>query len=139
MDRDSWTVVPALRVLAPFAAGILAHRLWHCWWAPMLILAAAICSYLIFNHKSKAPEKRLAFRPVLVISLAVAALALGWLAAIIHCPPKLNVEQRTERVLQGRIVHLDYTDFSMRLDIDVLDKDLPRCKVQVSTRGCDYT
>lgn len=27
----------------------------------------------------------------------------------------------------------------MRLNIDVLDQDLPRCKVQVSTRGCDYT
>ena len=27
----------------------------------------------------------------------------------------------------------------MRLGIDVHDKDLPRCKVLVSTRGCDYT
>ena len=105
----------------------------------MLILAAATCIYIIVDHKSKTPEKRLTLRPVLVISLAVAALALGWLAAIIHCPPKLTVEQRTERVLQGRITQLDYTDFSMRLGIDVLDKDLPRCKVLVSTRGCDYT
>ena len=105
----------------------------------MLILAAATCIYIIVDHKSKTPEKRLTLRPVLVISLAVAALALGWLAAIIHCPPKLTVEQRTERVLQGRITQLDYTDFSMRLGIDVLEKDLPRCKVLVSTRGCDYT
>ena len=105
----------------------------------MLMLAAAICIYIIVDHKSKTPEKRLTLRPVLVISLAVAALALGWLAAIIHCPPKLTVEQRTERVLQGRITQLDYTDFSMRLGIVVLDKDLPRCKVLVSTRGCDYT
>lgn len=105
----------------------------------MLILAAATCIYIIVDHKSKTPEKRLTLRPVLVISLAVAALALGWLAAIIHCPPKLTVEQRTERVLQGRVTQLDYTDFSMRLGIVVLDKDLPRCKVLVSTRGCDYT
>ncbi len=105
----------------------------------MLILAAATCIYIIVDHKSKTPEKRLTLRPVLVISLAVAALALGWLAAIIHCPPKLTVEQRTERVLQGRVTQLDYTDFSMRLGIDVHDKDLPRCKVLVSTRGCDYT
>lgn len=105
----------------------------------MLILAAATCIYIIVDHKSKTPEKRLTLRPVLVISLAVAALALGWLAAIIHCPPKLTVEQRTERVLQGRITQLDYTDFSMRLGIVVLDNDLPRCKVLVSTRGCDYT
>ncbi len=105
----------------------------------MLMLAAAICIHIIVDHKSKTPEKRLTLRPVLVISLAVAALALGWLAAIIHCPPKLTVEQRTECVLQGRVTQLDYTDFSMRLGIDVLDKDLPRCKVLVSTRGCDYT
>ena len=105
----------------------------------MLMLAAAICIYIIVDHKSKTPEKRLTLRPLLVISLAVAALALGWLAAIIHCPPKLTVEQRTERVLQGRVTQLDYTDFSIRLGIDVLDKDLPRCKVLVSTRGCDYT
>lgn len=139
MPQSSPTPLPALRLLLPFAMGIAAHGLWHCWWAPMLILVAAICSYLIFNHKSNAPERRLALRPALVISLAVAALASGWLAAIIHCPPRLTVEQRTDRILQGRIVQLDYTDFSMRLGIEVLDKDLPRCKVLISTRGCDYT
>ncbi len=41
--------------------------------------------------------------------------------------------------MQGRVVQLDYTDFSMRLGIDVLERDLPRCRVLVSTRGCDYT
>ena len=37
------------------------------------------------------------------------------------------------------MVNLDYTDFSMRMSIDVLDHDLPLCRVLVSTRGCNYS
>lgn len=131
--------LPAVRLLLPFALGIVAHRLWHNWWAPGLILVAAIGIYLIIHFQSKTPDRRLTLRPVLVIALSLAALALGWMAALINCPPLLPQEQRTGRVLQGRIVQLDFTDFSMRLGIDVLERDLPRCRVLVSTRGCDYT
>ena len=42
-------------------------------------------------------------------------------------------------MLTGRVVDLEYTDYSMRLTVDVLDSLLPKSKVLVSTRGCDYT
>ena len=41
--------------------------------------------------------------------------------------------------MAGRVVNLEYTDFSMRLTVEILDNDLPPCKVLISTRGCDYT
>ncbi len=131
-------MIRGLGVVMPFAVGILIHRLWHCWWAPIALLTLAAGIYITLSINSKAPNKRLELRPYLTISLAIAALAIGWLTAVIHCPPKLADGQLTGRVLQGRIARLDYTDFSMRLTIDVLDKELPPCKVLVSTRGCDY-
>lgn len=64
---------------------------------------------------------------------------MGWIAAIVHCPPHLNPAQLSRRVITGRVMDLKYTDFSMRLTIDVLDPELPRCRVLLSTRDCDYT
>ena len=79
------------------------------------------------------------WRAYYTATLALAAFALGWLAAIIHCPPQLTEQQRTGKMLTGRVTHLEYTDFSMRLTIELLNRDVPACKVLVSTRGCDYT
>ena len=67
------------------------------------------------------------------------AMSLGWLCAILHCPPRLDASQRTGRVLTGRVSELSFTDFSMQLTVDVLDGDLAPCKVLLSTQGCDYT
>ena len=64
------------------------------------------------------------WRSWFIVPLAVIALSLGWIAAIIHCPPHLQESQRANRVLTGRVAELHYTDFSMRMTIDVLDKEL---------------
>lgn len=130
---------PVLRILVPFGLGILVHQLWHCCWAPLLLIALAGGCYLWMAAKSKKPRERLRWRPYFIVPIAVAALSLGWLSAVIHCPPQLTDSQRTDRVLTGRVINMEYTDFSMRLTVDVLDHDLPSCKVLVSTRGCDYT
>lgn len=131
--------IPVLRILVPLALGILIHQLWHNWWAPLVLLALAITGYLWLNNSSRTPQGRLRWRPYFIVPIALAAMALGWLSAIIHCPPHLTDEQRSGRILAGRVIGLDYTDFSMRMTVDVLDHELPRCKVLVSTRGCDYT
>ena len=131
--------IPVLRVLVPFALGIMLHQLWHCWWAPIAVIAAAILLYLFFAQKSRSPQGRLRWRSYFVIPLALAALALGWLTAVIYCPPRLDEGQRAGRLLLGRVNTLEYTDFSMRMTVDVLDRDLSPCRVLISTRGCDYT
>ena len=131
--------IPVLRILVPFALGILIHRLWHCWWIPLILIALAIAGYLWLIIESKSPQGRLRWRSHFILPIALAALALGWLCANIHSPARLTNEQCTGRILTGRVVDLDFTDFSMRLTVDVLDKELPRCKVLVSTRGCDYS
>ena len=131
--------IPILRVIIPFIIGITAHRLWHCWWAPLALIVLAIAGYQLLSVLSRTPSGRMRWRPYYTAVLALAALSLGWLTANIHCPPQLTAEQRTDRVLTGRIIRLEYTDFSMRLTVDLLNRDLPQCKVLVSTRGCDYT
>ena len=128
-----------LRLLVPLATGIALDRVWHVLWAPVVLLGLAIALYVLLIVNSKQPQSRQRLRPWFILPLSFAALSLGWIAAFIHCPPRLSPAQSDGRVLTGRVANLDYTDFSMRLMIDVLDPDLPSCKVMVSTRGCDYT
>ena len=131
--------VPALRILVPLMAGILFHQLWHCVWLPIALIILSIVAYALLSRHRHSPQRLLQYRPYLTVPLLIIAFSLGWLAAIVHCPPHLSAEQRHDRTLTGRIHALEYTDFSMRLTIDVLDADLPPCRVLVTTRGCDYT
>ena len=131
--------IPILRVLVPFALGILVHQGWHTWLAPAWLIISAIAFYIALNALSRGPQRRLRWRSGFILPLAMAALALGWLAAGIHCPAHLSEGQRADSVLTGRVNGLEYTDFSMRMTADLLNSDLPRCRVLVSTRGCDYT
>ena len=137
--RSVLSRIPVLRVLVPFALGIMVQRLWHNWWAPVMVIAVAIAVYFLLNLRSRTPSRRLHLRHYYIVPLAMIALSLGWLAAVIHCPPHLTAGQRTDRLMTGRVIGLDYTDFSMRLTVQVMDSDLPQCRVLVSTRGCDYT
>lgn len=131
--------VPVLRILLPLIAGILTHELWHCTWMPLTLLFLSIAAYAWMSRHGKSPSLQFRYRSYFIIPLAVIALSLGWLAAVVHCPPHLDASQTHDRMLTGRISELEYTDFSMRMTIDVLDHDLPPCRMLVTTRGCDYT
>ena len=139
MPQSVLSRVPVLRILLPLMVGIVIHGLWHCVWMPLALILVSILVYVWMSHWGKTPEQKLRLRHYYIVPLAVISMSLGWLAAIIHCPPHLSEGQRHGRMLTGRVVELDYTDFSMRMAIDVLDKDLPGCRVLVTTRGCDYT
>ena len=133
------TRYPAFRIILPFAAGILFELVSSSWLLPLLVIVVAIVLYLFLSFQSNSPEERLRWRPYFFLPLAIIAFALGWLAAIIHNPPRIDTAEYNDKILCGRVVNLEYTDFSMRLTVDVLDNDVPRFKVLVSTRGCDYT
>ena len=120
-------------------AGILLHQLWHCVWTPIALIILSIAAYVLLSRIGQTPQLRLQYRVYLTLPLLVIAFSLGWLAAVVHCPPHLSAEQKHDRTMTGRIHALEYTDFSMRMTIDVLDPDLPPCRVLVTTRGCDYT
>ena len=139
MPQSVLSRIPALRILLPLMVGIAVHRLWHCPWMPLALIAVAIAAYAWLARRRQSPGRLLRRRQYFIVPLAAIALSLGWLAAIIHCPPHLTAAQQRDRMLTGRVVELEHTDFSMRLTIDVLDNDLPPCRVLVTTRGCDYT
>lgn len=138
MSQSVLARIPLLRVLVPFATGIMAHDLWHSWWPPIVLLAAGIFIYQLIAHLSSSPQGRLRWQGSYIMPLSLMALSLGWLCAIIHCPPRLTDNQCHDRVLAGRITNLDYTDFSTRMTIDLMDNKLPSCKVLLTTRGCNY-
>ena len=139
MPTTALSRYPVFRILVPFIAGILLQALLSYWWLPLLVIAGAIGIFLLLIHLSNSPEGRLRWRPYFFLPLGLSALALGWLAAIIHNPPHCDTSKLNGKPLIGRVVNLEYTDFSMRLTVDVLDGNLPNGKVLVSTRGCDYT
>ena len=130
---------PASRILAPLACGILAHPLTSCWWAPLLLIALSVVIYLLLAHRASSPAARLQLRPYFILPLALCAFSLGLLAAIIHDPPHMDHAHLNHRIITGRVSELEYTDFSMRLTIEVLDTSWSRSRVLVSTRGCNYT
>lgn len=133
---------PLLRVLAPYVAGILLHEVCPRWWPPLALIALAVIGGWVLGRVSSAtPSRRLRMRPYLALPLLVVALALGWLAAVIHHPPVLDAELRHSGNRVGQILDLDHTDFSTRLTVRLLDvpsATMP-CRVLVTTRGCDYT
>ena len=131
--------IPVLRILIPFVLGILCYRLWDSLWFPAALLFFAIGGVLWLNSRCKSPQGRLRWRSYYLLPIAICAMALGWLCAFVHCPTQLTDDQRRDKVLCGRVVDLEYTDFSMRMTIDVLDRDLPQCRVLISTRGCNYS
>lgn len=139
MSSSILAKVPLLRILVPFIVGIMLHRWWHCLWAPLVVIAVSVIVYLVLSMLSRTPEGRLRWRRYFILPLATVALSLGWLSAVIHCPPHLTAEQRSGRALTGRVAELQYTDFSMRMTVEMLERDLPPCQVLLSTRGCDYT
>lgn len=130
---------PVFRILVPFGVGILVQAVLPYWWMPLLLIAVAVAIYFFLSLQSRTPEGRLSWRSHYILPIAMGALALGWLSAIIHDPPRIGTDKLEDQILTGRVVNLEYTDFSMRLTVEVLDNDLPPCKVLVSTRGCDYT
>lgn len=131
--------VPVLRILIPFILGIIIAKSGCSAWIAAGVMVVAVGMYLLLHYISRSPQERLRWRSFFIVPLATAAMSLGWMSAIIHCPPQLSQEQCHSGVIYGRIVDLDYTDFSMRQTIKVISHDLPPCHVLVSTRGCDYT
>ena len=133
---------PLLRVLAPYVAGILLYEVCPRWWPPLALIALAVIGGWVLGRISSAtPSRRLLMRPYLALPLLAVALALGWLAAVIHHPPVLDAELRHSGNRVGQILDLDHTDFSTRLTVRLLDvpsATMP-CRVLVTTRGCDYT
>jgi len=131
--------IPLLRILLPFMLGIMVQRLCPDWYIAAALMAIGVSLYAFLVIKSKSPVLRMSYRPLFIIPIAMSAMSLGWIAAIIHQPPQLSNTQRVSRILSGRVVDLQFTDFSSRLTVDVMNADMPPCRVMISTRGCDYT
>lgn len=130
---------PVLRILLPFIAGILLYPLCHSMWVALASLIVSTAVYCVMELLPRSPMQRLQLRSRYALPLCMMAMSLGWMSAILHDPPQLDHKQLSDRVVTGRVVGLSYTDFSMRLTVELIDKEYRRSKVLLSTQGCDYT
>lgn len=116
----------------------MCHQWCHSLWIPLTLIAVAVTAYAVIAVTGRTALRRLSTRPYYILPLALVALSLGWLAASIHCPPRLDERARHGKTLTGRVIDLDFTDFSSVLTVELIDSALPPCRVLLTTRGCDY-
>lgn len=135
--------IPLLRVLLPFAVGIMAAQYQNSMLTAFIILAIGIGIYVWLSvvskkgvaHKAKFRER--AFAPIFLIIFAI-----GNLHALLNAPTEMNLNSLEGKTAVARVDDLKHTDNSTRIQATLLhagDSNMAPVKVILSTRGCDYT
>lgn len=135
--------VPMLRILVPLACGILAFE--HCN-SPILPIAAVTTAAAIsvaLAVAGRSMGRRQALRPLHTAPIALAALAIGWCAALVQQPATLDTSRINGTVAVGRIDMVSFRDFSTIANVTLLQSGsgapLPHSTIRLSTSGCDYS
>lgn len=136
--------VPMLRILVPMACGIVAFE--HCG-SPVAPIAAAVVAAAVFVALKVAArrslERRQALRPLHTVPIALAAMSVGWCAALVQQPATLDTGRINGTVAVGRIDMISFRDFSAVANVTLLQRDngapLPHSIIRLSTSGCDYS
>ncbi len=143
--------VPVARILIPFITGILLWRLTQGIWILAAMVAAAIAVYAAIKvvlHTSPSPTTALRVRSFHIIYIALLACSLGWTAAWMHEPTRIDTARLNGSIVVGRIDQLDFTDFSTSMHIAlqcaIPSKDQTReidnhPTIALSVKGCNYT
>ncbi len=143
MSASVLSRLPLLRVLIPFAIGIIAAQFQHNLLTAILILIIGIGLYawmaVVSNrstaHKTKFRER--AFAPIFLIIFAI-----GNIHALLNEPTEINLDNLNGKAAVARVDDLKHTDYSTRIQATLLhagNNNTPPVKVILSTRGCDYT
>ncbi|MBO4813379.1 MAG: ComEC/Rec2 family competence protein [Muribaculaceae bacterium] len=135
--------IPLLRVLLPFAMGIVAARYQTSLVTAALILAIGIGIYIWFSVVSnrstalKAKFRQRAYAPIFLIIFAI-----GNAHALLNVPTEINLNDLEGKTTVARVDDLKHTDHSTSIQATLLqagDSNTAPVKVTLSTRGCDYT
>lgn len=135
--------MPLLRILAPFAAGILLAEAMSAdaLWPAAAVLVVGIVAYTAMSFKGRTPAGAIAMRGRYIVPLAAIALAAGWACTVAHRPLRVDLADINGQPVSGRIEDIRYRDFSMSMVVTLhADSVVPQAfPVSISTRGCDYT
>lgn len=137
---------PVFRIVIPLALGILmAEHGANAWLAAALAVVAAV-GYIWIRATATTPRQRLQRRGYYIVPIALASMALGITTAWVHAPAEIDWKTVNGHGMLARVISLRHTDFSTRMTVTPLGierngkwENAPACKLDVSTRGCDYT
>lgn len=132
-----------LRLLIPLIVGILLYRFFSFLWLPVALVAVSIVVALALVFSKKSPAVALKLRSLHIIPLSLFMIAVGWFAAYIASPPKLDLKAVNGKAVLARVEAIDYHEMSMEMQVKLLKLDDDKSAVRgsriiLSTNGCDY-
>ena len=135
--------IPLLRVLFPFAMGIIAAQYQNSiWWAALILLAGIGLYTGLWFISKKSTAQTIRFRQRAYGPTFLIIFAIGNIHALLQEPPVVDTAKIEGKTAIARIDDLRHTDFSSIIQatlIQVEDSSTTPIKLQLSTRGCNYT
>lgn len=148
MPSSPLSHVPALRLLIPFAAGIVLGQ----WmeetpvFIPIALAVIGVGLSLILYYGAASPSSRLRARPWHIVAILLVTLSLGWMGFKSSIPAGIDLAALQKGHLVARIDGIEYKDFSMSLNVNLKcahsrfsQPHAIKGKIRLSTDGCDYS
>lgn len=137
--------LPVLRILIPFAVGIVLYRLLPMLWLPCVLVALVVIMLVVMRVGKRNASHSLQLRNYRILPLSIAVMAMGWLAAMVTEPPVHDENHLEGKTTCARIETIKYNEKSMLMQVKLLNymdganpHKLRGTHILLSTRGCDY-
>lgn len=134
--------VPALRILLPFAAGIVLGTALPGFIPVAVPATLALGAHATLRHLGKDPLAQLRLRPWWIVPLMLLSMSAGGLSLQLSRPVPIDLRALNGKTVCGLIESIEPYDFSMRLQVrltHVVGQPAKHQRVLLTTRGCDYT
>ena len=132
---------PALRVLLPFAAGIVLSTSLPGYTAIVVLAVLAIVIYVALRLMGNDPLRQLRLRPWWIVPLVLLSMSAGGLSLQLSRPTPIDPVNLNGKPVCGLIESIESYDFSMRLQVrltHVNDQPSYQQRVLLTTHGCNY-
>lgn len=135
--------IPLLRVLIPFATGIVAAQYQSSiWWAALILLMGIVLYTGLWFTSKKNTAQTIRFRQRAFAPIFLIIFAIGNIHALLQEPPIIDTHKIEGKMAIARIEDLRHTDFSSIIQatlFQVEDSSTTPIKLLLTTRGCNYT
>lgn len=142
MNPSPLSRVPALRILLPFAVGILLNASLP-GFIPIVVLAVlGVALYVTLRQLNSDPLRQLQVRPWWIVPIALLSMSVGAMSLQLSRPTPIELSKVNGKMLSGLIESIESYDFSMRLQVRMIQVDDPTTvpqRVLLTTQGCDYS
>lgn len=136
---------PVLRILIPFALGIVLYRLLPALWLPCVLAALVVSVLVVMRVMNTSASRSRLLRQYRIVPLSMAVVAIGWLAAMVAEPPVLDESGVNGKSACARIESIKYNEKSMLMQVKLLQwqegsevHKFRATHILLSTRGCNY-